>query len=93
MTRHTPGPWRVFDVFSDVEIVTDRKDALETESIVQFKGQRNAEANARIMAAAPEMLAALELCEDVLAKLARLDDGTPSISALDAARAALAKAV
>jgi hypothetical protein len=93
MTRHTPGPWRVFDVLTDVEIVTDRKDALETESIVQFKGQRNAKANARIMAAAPEMLAALELCEDVLAKLARLDDGTPSISALDAARAALAKAV
>ena len=42
--------------------------------------------------AASDMLAALELCEDVLSELARLDDGTPSISALDAARAAIAKA-
>jgi len=32
------------------------------------------------------------LCEDVLSELARLDDGTPSISALNLARAAIAKA-
>jgi hypothetical protein len=39
-----------------------------------------------------EMLEALELCEDVLSDLARLDDGTPSISALNMVRAVLAKA-
>jgi hypothetical protein len=38
-----------------------------------------------------EMVAALELCADVLGELARLDDGTPSISALHLARAALDK--
>jgi len=37
--------------------------------------------------AAPEMLEALELCVDVLSDLARLDDSTPSISALHAAPA------
>ena len=42
----TPGPWRVCDAFTDLEIVTDRPTALETESIVQFKGQRNARADA-----------------------------------------------
>ena len=42
--------------------------------------------------ASREMLEALELCEEVLAELARLDDGTPSISALHLARAAIAKA-
>ena len=42
--------------------------------------------------AAAELLEALELCEDALSELARLDDGTPSISALDAARATIAKA-
>jgi hypothetical protein len=42
--------------------------------------------------AATELLEALELCEDALSDLARLDDGTPSISALHAARAAIAKA-
>jgi hypothetical protein len=38
------------------------------------------------------MFEALELCENALADLARLDDGTPSVSALNAARQALAKA-
>jgi len=37
------------------------------------------------------MLEALELCRDVLSDLARLDDGTPSISALNMVRALLAK--
>ena len=41
--------------------------------------------------AAKDMLDALELCEDVLSELARLDDGTPSITALNAARTAIAK--
>jgi hypothetical protein len=57
---HTPGPWRVFDVFTDVEIVTDKPTADATESLVQFRGQRNARANARLMAAAPDLLECLE---------------------------------
>jgi|SRR6516162_6109531 hypothetical protein len=40
----TPGPWRVCDAFTDLEIVTDC--AQEVESIVQFKGQQNARADA-----------------------------------------------
>ena len=66
---HTPGPWRVFDAFTDIEIVTDRPTAHETESLVQFKGQRNAKANARVMAAGAEMLEALEFCDMTLADL------------------------
>jgi len=42
--------------------------------------------------AAAEMLEALELCEDALSELARIDNGTPSVSALKAARAAIARA-
>jgi hypothetical protein len=38
-----------------------------------------------------QMLEALELCEDVLSDLARLDDGTPSINALNVVRDILAK--
>jgi len=33
-TQHTAGPWRVFDAFTDPEIVTDRPTAFETESLV-----------------------------------------------------------
>lgn len=43
----------------------------------------------RLRLAAADMLEALELCVDCLADLARLDDGTPSISALKQARAAI----
>ena len=64
-TLHTEGPWRVFDAFTNIEIVTDRPTAYETESLVQFKGQRNAKANARLMAAAPDLLDALR---DVVAR-------------------------
>jgi hypothetical protein len=46
----------------------------------------------RLCDAARDMLEALKLCEDVLNELARLDDGTPSVSALLMARAAIAKA-
>ena len=45
----------------------------------------------RLRLASRDMLEALELCEEVLAERARLDDGTPSISALHLARAAIAK--
>jgi hypothetical protein len=42
--------------------------------------------------AAPELLEAAILAEDVLSELARLDDGTPSVSALSLLRAAIKKA-
>ena len=41
--------------------------------------------------AAGALFDALELCVDCLAELARSDDGTPSVSALDQARAAIAR--
>jgi hypothetical protein len=68
-TAHTPGPWRVFDVFTDIEIVTDCPTAHETESLVQFKGQRNAKANARLMAAAPDLKAQLEHSNRILKEM------------------------
>lgn len=99
MTQHTSGPWRVFDVFTDLEIVTDRPTAHETESIVQFKGQRNARANAQLMTAAPELLEAIEdLAHAARAVIDRWEQGdlAGAVRALDAsiqpARAAIAKA-
>jgi hypothetical protein len=46
----------------------------------------------RLRHAAGELIEALELCVECLAELSRLDDGTPSVSALIQARAAIAKA-
>jgi len=82
---HTPGPWRVFDLFTDLEIVTDRKTAHETESIVQFKGQRNAKANAWLMAAAPALLHALTAAQSAIEEatdIMHYEDGLP-VTALE----------
>jgi hypothetical protein len=46
----------------------------------------------RLRLAAGDLLEALELCVDCLAELSRLDDGTPSVSALGQGRAAIARA-
>jgi len=85
-TQHTAGPWRVFDAFTNPEIVTDRPTACETESLVQFKGQKNAKANARLMAAAPELLDALE-------ELHFVTDSKTSGRSLEDARELAAKAI
>ena len=46
----------------------------------------------RVRRAAGDMLEALELCVECLAEVARDDDGTPSVSALLQARAAITRA-
>lgn len=46
----------------------------------------------RVCEEGSRLLEALKLCEDALSELARTDDGTPSISALQEARAAIAAA-
>jgi len=61
-----------------------------TGRVKDFEGEEDKAKRRRD--AAPEMFKALELCVDALDELARLDDGTPSISALHLARAVLTKA-
>jgi hypothetical protein len=76
--KHSPTPWRVFAAFTDVEIVTDRPTANETESIVQFKGQRNALANAALIVRAvnshDHLVRACRLLVDAYAKAGLNDD-------------------
>jgi len=97
-SKHTPGPWQ-----ADAQFITapDPKgkhfdiyiaEIVEEDSEGRLAPQRQRLANALLIGAAPEMFDALELCEEVLSELARLDDGTPSISALHMAREALANA-
>lgn len=91
---HTPGPWKLENPEMDGEIlVTDEQDVtIATVWKQPLDPAEWAEANSRLIAAAPEMLDALRLCEDALSDLARIDDGTPSVSALNMARDAIAKA-
>lgn len=86
MAEHTPGPWRSCDglVFRDEpepgRAIADCRDYADAE----------AEANARLIAAAPELLAALTLFEG---EFGSLDSHCGHITKMTQfARAAIAKA-
>jgi hypothetical protein len=89
----TAGPWRVFDAFDNLEIATDRRTVEEARLIVRFKGQTNAKANGRLMAAAPDLLDALEeLVERDRSEAAESGFTDDEMSWLEDARRAIAKA-
>lgn len=95
---HTPGRW-----CSDGRFITAPDPAgihadiyiaeiVESDDEGRLATPKEQYANAELIAAAPDMLEALQLCEEVLSDLARLDDGTPSVSALRMARDAITRA-
>jgi hypothetical protein len=90
-TKHTPGPWEIGD---HMQIWSDHCDGPLAETIPNAKPGVN-ESNARLIAAAPELLAA---CEGVLGVLNHgtptKEDGTPNThwKHIDIIRAVIAKA-
>jgi hypothetical protein len=61
--KHTPGPWKAVDCRHQFNgQIRIWKDALPTEPMIAnvLAKNPNAEANARLIAAAPELLEALE---------------------------------
>ena len=81
-TQHTPGPWHVFrDQINDEVGLTV---ARWVQYVDEYK--EHAEANARLIAAAPDMLAALVRVEASLTELGAKGEPLKSI------RAAIAKA-
>jgi len=64
MSKHTEGPWRVERSGDGVEIVSDETPSGVAElatvhSSAEYAGTLPVEANARLMAAAPQLLEAL----------------------------------
>lgn len=56
--KHTPGPWRISKI--NPRIVESENPGLDTRPVSRtFRMQPEAEANARLIAAAPELLALL----------------------------------
>ena len=64
MSKHTPGPWAIYvNALSDIVIRKMSKDGYELCSIARVS---SGYANARLIAAAPELLEALEACDALL---------------------------
>ena len=84
---HTPGPWRTFDTaYGAVHIVKRASDSHMTDVVViNRERNENAAADARLIAAAPDLLAALR------EMMSAMDDGSDEPTLVDA-RAAIAKA-
>ena len=95
MSKHTPGPWEAerIDNSKCVDIKCERGFFIAT-CHDGVRGGSNAIANARLIAAAPELLEALKHCEDVFMRheINRVDGEQISELALSVIRAAIARA-
>jgi len=91
MTKHTPGPWAVADVGEVVVCATGRTLCDVYSSF--GTGEEQADADARLIAAAPDLLAALEAFVEAehAASIGWRAFGM-YVDAVDAAKAAIAKA-
>lgn len=73
--QHTPGPWEVLQVCDDVYIECANLDEKSVKTICALN-KKSDYANAALIAAAPDLLAALERCYKVF----KMDDVDTSIS-------------
>ena len=85
MSKHTPGPWHVF---KDSSIYSKHADYTLAE-IVAGMTDEECDANARLIAAAPELLKALQAALDALRGSAGFDEIN---NAKKQVKAAIAKA-
>ena len=89
MTTHTPGPWNVTKLYvrkQDGGLVASINDLWQKQKTPKAE----MDANARLIAAAPELLAALEELLWAASRTSLETDGDYS-NAFTAARAAIAK--
>jgi hypothetical protein len=88
MNKHTPGPWRVVDSWNDHMV-----EGQNGEEIIWQDGPHGTptinEANARLIAAAPDLLAVLEELQESAAYWSEYD---VPIGIVDRINAAIAKA-
>lgn len=102
MSKHTPGPFEAVEgsSFWTIETADGQRLANTLDSEMIFIGSdefNHSEANAKLFAAAPDLLDALLMAEEILARLEpivdRGEDDSISVEAeLIFARAAIAKA-
>ena len=96
-TQHTPGPWAVGSEGGHIETANAWRMSIaicyNKDSKADGVSKEAFEANARLIAAAPDLLEALQLCEGNIASL--LWSTHPKVYSmwLDVVRAAIDKAI
>lgn len=68
--KHTPGPWKRFDLYNHIEIRNERDELIAVVGPDQLKAARFA--NARLIGASPELL---EACKTFAEWLRREQEG------------------
>jgi hypothetical protein len=66
MSKNTPGPWLVAP---DGNVVSGQAGIVERIAVSIFCSKERRDANARLIAAAPEMLEALEMADELIDQL------------------------
>lgn len=96
MSKHTPGPWRVEPVEDQEVLILTQEHGRIAECfwIGDSQGPRldATLANARLIAAAPELLEALRYCVGRLQDIETLESAPLALKYLADARALIAKA-
>lgn len=88
MSKHTPGPWKQHLVDETLIVASDRTTVASTS--IDYDKAETAEANARLIAAAPELLEALKIARDYIG--ANLGTYAQAGADFDKVSAAIAKA-
>jgi len=86
-TQHTPGPWEV----SPYGNITSKSGKIASVEQMPSNYESEKQANARIIAAAPDLLVALEQCVPIIVRHANATFGD-GVLTLQVARSAIAKA-
>jgi hypothetical protein len=97
-TQHTAAPWETLEIHDGIAIKDSRNVtiaycgyATEADDIELDKGET--EANARLIAAAPDMLEALEDAEEIISSLMAIhEEDETDVPSIVTIRAAIAKA-
>ena len=89
--KHTPGPWHIFTTLNGVPIISSVRGAVAVTRATENNAGGIEKANARLIAAAPELLAALKYARTCIAYCrrrhpdAQKGDGIPAEVFIDAA--------
>jgi hypothetical protein len=91
MSKHTPGPWNLYpNNASDWVVRKMFPDGQESHEIARCQSGMD---NARLIAAAPDLLAALKMAVSALERSDYIQMDGDSVDVIDVSRDAIAKAM